>query len=97
MRSSAYSWNEATGLSSPFWVPKSGAAYLPIDPDYPAERIEFLQQDSHCLVTIDSSLYDAFLSSKEKYLPVPLAERAEPHHLVYLIYTSGSTGTPKGS
>ena len=77
-------------------VLKSGAAYLPIDPDYPAERIEFLQQDSHCLVTIDSSLYDAFLSSKEKYLPVPLAERAEPHHLVYLIYTSGSTGTPKG-
>ncbi|WP_186763185.1 non-ribosomal peptide synthetase [Lentzea tibetensis] len=69
---------------------KIGAAYVPIDPAYPAERVEFILADTNapCLITEDT-----FELSDVDAQPVNVAR---PEHLAYTIYTSGSTGLPKG-
>ncbi|MVT11414.1 non-ribosomal peptide synthetase [Chitinophaga tropicalis] len=77
-------------------VLKAGAAYLPIDPNYPAERVAYLEKDSNCVITIDFSLYTQFLKQRARYSILPLFTVIRPDNLVYLIYTSGSTGNPKG-
>ncbi|GLZ29128.1 hypothetical protein Lesp02_13180 [Lentzea sp. NBRC 105346] len=70
-------------------VMKAGGAYLPIDPDYPAERIEFMLRDAAPQVVL----------TELPELSGPVDEPAvdlRPEHPAYVIYTSGSTGTPKG-
>lgn len=91
---------------------KAGAAYVPLDPDYPLERLEFLLQDSQvrCVVT-RSSLAERLPGGDNEpqrvLLDVDQAELlsmptalpdvgAEPERPAYVIYTSGSTGRPKG-
>jgi len=71
---------------------KSGAAYLPIDPDYPQERINYLLADSGAkLVVTAHSLTD------KPVLPVPSVAKKQPAaSLAYIIYTSGTTGRSKG-
>ncbi len=74
---------------------KSGAAYVPIDIDYPEERIEYIEKDSKCKVTIDSVVLEKFKSSKEilnEHPKVMLLSK----NAAYVMYTSGSTGKPKG-
>jgi amino acid adenylation domain-containing protein len=66
-------------------VVKAGAAYLPLDPSYPEERLDFMIFDAQPTVV----------------LPATLTGRAErrkprPDNAAYVIYTSGSTGRPKG-
>ncbi|BCL80823.1 non-ribosomal peptide synthetase [Ktedonobacteria bacterium brp13] len=88
---------------------KAGAAYVPIDPQYPQERFAFILQDAQIslLLTQRSLLerlpdcqapmivLDDFVShDAEDVENISLA--VEPHHLAYVIYTSGSTGRPKG-
>ncbi|GAA3988736.1 hypothetical protein GCM10022247_04010 [Allokutzneria multivorans] len=68
-------------------IMKAGAAYLPVDPSYPAERIRFLIEDARPALVVDSVSADAD--------PRDLAE-VDPALPAYVIYTSGSTGTPKG-
>ncbi|WP_425564008.1 amino acid adenylation domain-containing protein [Saccharothrix xinjiangensis] len=71
-------------------VLKSGAAYLPIDPDYPADRVAYVIEDSRPVLTLDA-LPD--LTGLPATAPdVPL----HPENTAYVIYTSGSTGKPKG-
>jgi len=77
-------------------VLKTGSAYVPISPDMPIERVNFIKSDSDCKVIIDKNLFsnftkDSLLYSKDNLL-VPIYKES----LVYVIYTSGSTGTPKG-
>ncbi len=73
---------------------KSGAAYLPIDPDYPQERIDFILKDSQALVVLTRHELSSLISA-------PPVTRTWPHlvaensNLAYVIYTSGSTGKPK--
>ncbi|MGC9439697.1 amino acid adenylation domain-containing protein, partial [Streptomyces sp. WG5] len=75
-------------------VVKTGAAYVPVDPDYPAERIAYMLADADPAVVLD----DAWTAGvNEEALPdtdpgVPV----HPAHTAYVIYTSGSTGHPKG-
>ncbi|MBU6535549.1 amino acid adenylation domain-containing protein, partial [Streptomyces mayonensis] len=75
-------------------VVKTGAAYVPVDPDYPAERIAYMLADAEPAVVLD----DAWTAGvDEEALPdsdpgVPV----HPAHTAYVIYTSGSTGRPKG-
>ncbi|GAB2507077.1 hypothetical protein GCM10026982_37090 [Nocardiopsis aegyptia] len=89
-------------------VLKSGAAYLPIDPEYPAERRSMIVADADPVLVVTTSaqapcgnadlLYlDRTDLSDRSELPAtpPVAGVAE-HHPAYVIYTSGSTGTPKG-
>ncbi|WP_020722883.1 non-ribosomal peptide synthetase [Actinomadura atramentaria] len=87
-------------------VLKSGAAYVPVDPDYPADRIAYMLADSApvlALTTADAA--DALPGDVPRLL---LDERPEAGHPAtplpgpvpgdpaYVIYTSGSTGRPKG-
>jgi amino acid adenylation domain-containing protein len=75
-------------------VLKTGAAYLPLDPDYPADRIEFMIADARpALVLTEDVLDEADLSD---FPSTPPAVDLRPDHPAYVIYTSGSTGRPKG-
>ena len=92
-------------------VLKSGAAYLPIDPDYPQQRIEYIIRDSGIQWLISHSDLKALfpfkrisclwideLSGRLKNLPEDNpAHITVPENLAYVIYTSGSTGHPKGT
>ncbi|BCJ51557.1 hypothetical protein Asp14428_30320 [Actinoplanes sp. NBRC 14428] len=71
-------------------VAKAGAAYLPLDPAFPAARREFMIADARPAVIID----EAFLATVVP-APAPAVTR-HPGHAAYVIYTSGSTGRPKG-
>ncbi|WAL98655.1 amino acid adenylation domain-containing protein [Streptomyces sp. Je 1-369] len=92
-------------------VLKAGAAYLPIDTAYPAERIRHMVQDARpTLVLTDSTTTGLWPEDTPTVLlddPTPLQSRTttlntnptitpDPSHPAYVIYTSGSTGTPKG-
>ena len=77
-------------------VLKSGGAYVPIDPDYPKERIDFMVNDSACKVLIDDKELDQFIKTHKRYSQKNLLVGLKPNNLMYCIYTSGSTGNPKG-
>jgi amino acid adenylation domain-containing protein len=92
-------------------VLKAGAAYVPLDPSYPQERLNFMIKDSEAPVVITVELFEDVLSeSGVKVISLsrvwPLVEKhsrenvtiraGETCDLAYVIYTSGSTGTPKG-
>lgn len=74
-------------------VLRAGAAFILVQDDYPAERIEFIRKDSECVLVLDQALFDEIQGSEE---PLGGSEETDPHQLAYLVYTSGSTGTPKG-
>ncbi|HUR90145.1 MAG TPA: MupA/Atu3671 family FMN-dependent luciferase-like monooxygenase [Ramlibacter sp.] len=71
---------------------KAGAAYLPLDPEYPRERIEFMVEDSGTPLVIDAASF-ARLAQRTANAALPPTDPACP---AYVIYTSGSTGKPKG-
>ncbi|MEU6041874.1 amino acid adenylation domain-containing protein [Actinomadura sp. NPDC047616] len=70
---------------------KAGAAYVPLDPEYPADRLEFMLADSGASLRIDS--LDELMANQSAE---PLGIELDPSSLAYVIYTSGSTGRPKG-
>ncbi|HEX2868126.1 MAG TPA: amino acid adenylation domain-containing protein, partial [Ignavibacteriales bacterium] len=93
-------------------VLKSGGAYLPLDSNYPEERLQYIIKDSKLklLITekelvskfgtgIDSTvLIDLQRDEIEKKSGLnPVIDRPHPDNLAYIIYTSGSTGMPKGT
>jgi len=75
---------------------KTGAAYVPIDPNYPKDRISYIEEDSNCKVGIDFEFIDNFINKAEGYSKLPLTTKITSRELAYVIYTSGSTGKPKG-
>ena len=79
---------------------KSGAAYVPLDPKWPAERQQYQLADSGASLVIGcaAGLATLDLSDPEltRYTDAPLPERTNAQHAAYVIYTSGSTGRPKG-
>ncbi|WP_051899038.1 amino acid adenylation domain-containing protein [Sciscionella sediminilitoris] len=79
-------------LIAAYGVLRSGAAYLPIDPEYPAERIEMMLADAEPMLVLTGADFDA-----DREVPATRPEitiRGEDP--AYVIYTSGSTGRPKG-
>ncbi|MEC0244401.1 non-ribosomal peptide synthetase [Paenibacillus chitinolyticus] len=88
-------------------VLKSGGAYVPIDPEYPVERIRYLLEDSGAkLLLTQRRLLDRVpyagavlaLDDESSYSAdgANLEPVSGPDHLAYVIYTSGTTGKPKG-
>lgn len=86
-------------------VLKSGGAYVPVDPGYPAERVRFLLRDSRAKVVIVDDDAPAGLPGDTAVRPVgglltgsgaPVEPLATSRDVAYVIYTSGSTGQPKG-
>ena len=87
---------------------KAGATYVPIDPEYPEERISYMLEDSGAkIILVDNFTKDIYNSedkvnidlSNEIYSIYPtdnLETINKSSDLMYLIYTSGSTGKPKG-
>ncbi|MBR2206469.1 MAG: amino acid adenylation domain-containing protein [Prevotella sp.] len=94
-------------ILSLFGVLKAGAAYIPCDPDYPADRIKLILEDSEARYIIttadrmdsvpaDKTInVETLLTSPSSFL-LPPSSNITPDDLAYLIYTSGSTGRPKG-
>ncbi len=91
-------------------VLKAGAAYLPLDPDYPLDRLTFMVTDARASVVVTESRQRARLpelpGTAVVCLDGELPDAAEPGgpprqptpaNLAYVIYTSGSTGKPKGT
>ncbi|MDZ7929690.1 MAG: amino acid adenylation domain-containing protein [Rhodococcus sp. (in: high G+C Gram-positive bacteria)] len=72
-------------------VHKAGAAYLPVDPDYPDERIAFMLDDAQPTFVVDDP---AMVTSTGD--GCDLGIEVTTTHPAYVIYTSGSTGRPKG-
>ena len=93
-------------LAAMLGVLRTGAAYLPLDPGFPAERLKFMVDDAGAALVIDDSANALGLEAPHRLaLDDALATEAMPglrsdHRdddaLAYLIYTSGSTGKPKG-
>ena len=89
---------------------KAGGAYLPLDPDYPPERLAFMLADAGAPVLVTQSalrdrlpLHNARIVQLDADWPAIATRPASapaaflhPQHPAYVIYTSGSTGTPKG-
>ncbi|HSX91436.1 MAG TPA: amino acid adenylation domain-containing protein [Hydrogenophaga sp.] len=88
---------------------KAGAAYVPLDPAFPKDRIDYMMEDAAlAIVVTQSALADGLpdgvhgvrLDASEAELvaqsPLNLPASAGPTDLAYVIYTSGSTGRPKG-
>ena len=91
---------------------KAGAAYVPMDPDYPAERLAFMLADANAPVLLTQERVRGSLTAGSGVRVVCLdkdwsaiaresetapAVEAGPENLAYVIYTSGSTGKPKGA
>ncbi|GGK04495.1 hypothetical protein GCM10010123_38050 [Pilimelia anulata] len=85
-------------------VLKSGAAYLPLDPHYPADRIDWLLADADPVLVLSTAALapagraDVLLLDRldPAARPSTAPPGPQPRHPAYVIYTSGSTGTPKG-
>jgi amino acid adenylation domain-containing protein len=83
------------------WLPisllailKTGAAYVPVDPNFPEERKEYIISDSNCKLIIDAKIIEKFrnFTSTDQFKKTAI----KPSDICYVIYTSGSTGKPKG-
>jgi len=93
-----------------FAILKAGAAYVPIEPSYPAERIGFLLQDASIRIVLTQERFVEVIKAPQTkpiipdihhwlfhHLPVENpGVTASPSDLAYILYTSGSTGKPKG-
>ncbi|MEU8503096.1 AMP-binding protein, partial [Streptomyces lavendulae] len=86
-------------------VLKAGGVYLPVDPAYPADRLESMVEDAAPVVVVtDRATVESVAGTGVRCLlveeitaaPADPQPALRPDHLAYLIYTSGSTGVPKG-
>jgi len=90
---------------------KAGAAYVPVDPEYPAARISYILDDCNASLIVSSNygneklqditvlnifLVDGDAATLDIQPVTPLFTVPAPNDLAYIIYTSGSTGKPKG-
>jgi len=92
-------------------IQKAGAAYVPLDPEYPADRLEYMLGDSGAKLLVLAGDIPVGLNLAPDIVVVNLADVPAPYdaaqaenfeqvatlkHTAYVIYTSGSTGRPKG-
>ncbi|MBI4782434.1 MAG: amino acid adenylation domain-containing protein [Oscillatoriophycideae cyanobacterium NC_groundwater_1537_Pr4_S-0.65um_50_18] len=86
---------------------KAGGAYLPLDPGYPSDRLNFMLKDTQVDLVVTQQAYGDQFSDRlqvvyldqdgtDPYTPANPTSHVTANHLAYVIYTSGSTGKPKG-
>ncbi len=82
---------------------KAGAAYVPLDPDHPSDRLAFQDRDARLRwIVTRAGLADRLPGAEDRFLflpaggDLPLSVAVDPDHPAYVLYTSGSTGRPKG-
>ena len=81
------------GVVAAVGILRAGAVYVPLDPSYPAERLERMRRDADPVATITP----AWLAALDAVDPCEDAGvEIDPASAAYVLYTSGSTGTPKG-
>lgn len=96
-------------IASMLGILKAGAAYVPLDPTIPPERLQFMLEDAQVSVLLTQSDYPKFKIQNLKVVCLDsdweaialeseenLINQTTVDNLAYVIYTSGSTGTPKG-
>ena len=89
---------------------KAGGAYLPLDPQYPRERLAFMLEDATPPVIVTKSNYQHLFPATQQFVLLdpgydfgmshavrPRHSTTTPRNLAYCIYTSGTTGRPKGT
>ena len=74
-------------------VMKTGCAYMPLDPSYPEERLQYMQKDGNSCMLLTEKEFEELSKSKISNLKSKIIN---PSDLFILLYTSGSTGVPKG-
>jgi amino acid adenylation domain-containing protein len=88
-----------------YGVLRAGAVYVPLDPGYPASRLDLMIADSGVRIVLTHPVAGAALPLSVRTLALteellgddePLVEHVHPDNLAYVMYTSGSTGAPKG-
>ncbi|WP_143329000.1 amino acid adenylation domain-containing protein, partial [Clostridium puniceum] len=91
---------------------KAGGAYLPIDPEYPIDRIKYMLEDSKAEIlltqnkvleainydwnSINIEIIDVEDTALYEKESINIEKASSPYNLAYVIYTSGTTGKPKG-
>lgn len=91
-------------IASLLGIMKSGNCYVPIDAEYPEERIKYIIQNSNAKLVITSDefkdLYKfdnkIYLEDLDSTLTINFTDLSKPNDYAYIIYTSGTTGNPKG-
>ena len=81
-------------VASALGILKAGAAYLPLDPSYPNERLDFLIADAQPALVVTRELFGSI--DFDAYAAADVDPEITPDNLCYVLYTSGSTGQPKG-
>ncbi len=93
-----------------FGIMKAGAGYVPLDPAYPSDRLQYMCDHSGLkLIVTESDLSDRVAEFNKPQIEIdvqieaisrldasPVKSQAKPADICYVIYTSGSTGKPKG-
>ncbi|GAA4231461.1 amino acid adenylation domain-containing protein [Streptosporangium album] len=95
---------DETLIAALLGVWKTGAAYVPLDSAYPADRLEFIIEDAGMSHTVTSTALSERLPERDLILVDTVGDRphsdpdlpSDPADLAYIMYTSGSTGRPKG-
>jgi mycobactin peptide synthetase MbtE len=83
-------------LATALGVVKAGAVYLPVDPTYPADRLDFILGDCDAKLVVREPISALDGYRTDNPAPADLVRPHTPDNTAYLIYTSGTTGQPKG-